>query len=86
MFKEPIYDEEKAMNNIYLLLTNEEENIDIAIDNVLEHNKESYIYYPFDPNDYTEEDINKVLKYFSDNNEFEKCIKLMECCSIKTKN
>tara|TARA_R110000751_G_C13576472_1_gene459312 strand:- start:226 stop:495 length:270 start_codon:yes stop_codon:yes gene_type:complete len=88
MLKEPVYDEDKAMNNIYLVLTNSKNNaeeINTIIEATINSTDDSYIYYPFDPNNYNEEDINTVLTYFSNKDEFEKCIKLMECCSIKTK-
>jgi len=86
MFKEPVYNEDDAMNNMYKLLIGEYENINQALDNIIYKSDDSYIFYPFDPNNYTDKDLNKVLTYFSDRDEFEKCIKLMECCSIKTKN
>jgi len=83
---EPLYNEDEAMSNIYKLLTGSHNNVNEALDYCINSTNDSYIYYPFDPNNYTKKDLDKVLTYFSDNNEFEKCIKLMECCSIKTKN
>jgi len=83
--EEPLYDQNIAMNNIYKLLTGKYDDVEQALDDIIEKTDKNYIFYPFDPNNYTEEDINKVIKYFSDKDEFEKCIELMECCSIKTK-
>ena len=83
--EDPIYDEDKAMNNIYKLLTGEYENINQALDDIIYKTEDSYIFYPFDPNNYNDDDIEKVLTYFSDKDEFEKCIKIMECCSVKIK-
>lgn len=83
--EDPIYDEDKAMNNIYKLLTGEYENINKALDDIIYKTEDSYIFYPFDPNNYNDKDIEKVLTYFSDRDEFEKCIKIMECCSVKIK-
>lgn len=80
---EPVYNEDKAMNLMYDILTSKE-NIYKLFNKILETNNE-YYYFPFNPLDYSEEDINKVLTYFSDKDEFEKCIKIMECCSVKTK-
>jgi len=84
--EEPLYDQNIAMNNIYKLLTGKYDDVEQALDDIIEKTDKNYIFYHIDPNNYTEEDINKVIKYFSDKDEFEKCIELMECCSIKTKN
>ncbi len=80
---EPLYNEDKAMNLIYDILTSKE-NIYELLNKILETN-ENYYYFPFNPLDYSKEDINKVLTYFSNRDEFEKCIKIMECCSVKIK-
>ena len=80
---EPLYNEDKAMNLIYDILTSKE-NVYELLNKILETNID-YYYFPFNPLDYSKEDINKVLTYFSNKDEFEKCIKIMECCSVKIK-
>lgn len=80
---EPLYNEAEAMNLIYKILTTKGD-INEKINKIFETN-EKYYYFPFNPFDYTEEDINKLLTYFSKKDDFEKCIKIIECCSVKTK-
>jgi hypothetical protein len=79
-YDSPIYNQEKAMCNAYNVITKK-----IHWRDALERTNDVNIYFPFDPENYTLKDVEKVIKYFSDVDDFEKCIELMECCSVKTK-
>lgn len=67
-----IYDEEKAMNEMFRYLTEE-----TSIEAILEESK-YLVVFPFDPTSITKEDIVDLEKYFAERDEFEKCIILRD--------
>jgi len=67
-----IYDEEKAMNEMFRYITEE-----TSIESILEESK-YLVVFPFDPTSITKEDITDLEKYFAERDEFEKCIILRD--------
>jgi len=59
------------MNNSYRVMT-----LKSTVDEILSKNKKAMFYG--DPFDYTNEDIDEVIEYFENTEEYEKCGELLE--------
>jgi len=62
---------DKCMNNSYRVMT-----LKSTVDEILSKNKKAMFYG--DPFDYTNEDIDEVIEYFENTEEYEKCGELLE--------
>tara|TARA_Y100000034_G_scaffold74680_1_gene89773 strand:+ start:265 stop:498 length:234 start_codon:yes stop_codon:yes gene_type:complete len=70
--EEFLYIEDEAMYNAYDLLTKK-----ITIEELLDRG-EQFVCFPFDPSDPTKEDVEKVLHFFEQEEEYEKCSTLLK--------
>jgi len=61
---------DKCMNNSYRVMT-----LKSTVDEILSKNKKAMFYG--DPFDYTNEDIDEVIEYFENTEEYEKCGELL---------
>ena len=62
---------DKCMNNSYRVMT-----LKSTVDEILSKDKKAMFYG--DPFDYTNEDIDEVIEYFENTEEYEKCGELLE--------
>ena len=61
---------DKCMNNSYRVMT-----LKSTVDEILSKDKKAMFYG--DPFDYTDSDINEVIEYFENTEEYEKCSELL---------
>lgn len=64
------FNNERAMNNAYMLITRK-----MSADTIMDLNP-GVVNFPFTPLNYSNDDIQKVIDYYADDDEFEKCIEL----------
>jgi len=64
------YDEELAMWNAYFFLMG-----DFSVHDIIEKGEEG-IFFPFNPVDYTREEVQEVIDWFAARDKFEECIEL----------
>jgi len=66
-----LYDEEVAMENAYMLITRK-----LAADKIMDLMNSNVVCFPFNPVGYNNEDIQGVMDYYAQEDNFEKCIEL----------
>ena len=62
---------EIGINNSYLIMTGKS-----SIEELIESKSESIIFFT-SPENYTSEDIDEMIEYFEDTEEYEKCMELV---------
>ena len=67
---------EIGINNSYLIMTGK-----LTVEELIEYKSDSIIFFT-SPENYTIEDIDEMIKYFENTEEYEKCNELSHCRNI----